>query len=141
MGDFIRVIIAWVLLHCMSVSLAILGFERTIRLTLHHARAGRCVPAEMHDELADRVARAVKHAKRWHMRLTTEDCLPVALTGMCMLRRLGVEADLVLGVRRYPFAAHAWVVAAERVIDFPPNEYKRFYAVNMSTGAQSAPRC
>jgi len=36
-------------------------------------------------------------------------CLQLSATYVCMLRRQGVPAELVIGVRTYPFQAHAWV--------------------------------
>jgi hypothetical protein len=53
----------------------------------------------------------------------------VSLAGVCLLRRGGVSARLGLGVTRYPFSAHAWVVVGDHVIDFPPNKYQAYYAV------------
>lgn len=135
MRDIVAAVVAWTLLHCMSLSLAVLGFQRTLQLTRRLAPEVEREAADdvlVHDALVQRVVRAIGRAKRWHLRMTAEDCLPVALTGMCMLRRLGAQADLVLGVRTFPFHAHAWVEAERQVIDFPPNKYKHFSGVNMT---------
>jgi hypothetical protein len=42
-------------------------------------------------------------------RLGPDDCLPRSLALFALLARCGVPARHRIGVRRYPFAAHAWV--------------------------------
>jgi hypothetical protein len=128
-----QTITAWVILHWMTTSLAVRGFERTLRVARTSRPAGRGVSRGV-DALVQRTAESVERAKRWHVRKNTEDCLPVALASMYLLRRRGIEADLVLGVKRYPFDAHAWVVVGERVVDFPADKYKQFVGVNMTSG-------
>jgi hypothetical protein len=64
--------------------------------------------------------------------MTVDDCLPVALTGTCLLRWYGLDARLILGVKSHPFLAHAWVKVDERVMDFPPDMYKAYTPVDMS---------
>ena len=51
---------------------------------------------------------AVQTATRYYYR-RRRDCLPRALTACLLLWRLGVPATLHIGVKRYPFGAHAWV--------------------------------
>jgi len=36
-------------------------------------------------------------------------CLTYSAGAVCLLRLFGFPAECVLGVKRYPFAAHAWV--------------------------------
>lgn len=43
-------------------------------------------------------------------------CLPQALAGAVLLRRHGYAAEVVIGVRNGPFAAHAWLVHDGRVV-------------------------
>jgi hypothetical protein len=129
---------AWLCLHGMSILLAVCGFDRTYRLAtgsvarrVRHGRAaGDGAPPALADVVA-KVTRALVDAKRWHLRMTEDDCLPVALTGMWLLRWRGLEGHLVLGVKRYPFGAHAWVQVHECVIDFPPDMHKQFVGINM----------
>lgn len=47
---------------------------------------------------------------------TEDDCLALASAKVEFLLRLGVEARCVIGVRRNPFAAHAWAQHSEFVI-------------------------
>lgn len=130
-SDIVTVFVAWVLLHGMSASLALVGFDRTLQLTRRIAPDPERTGAGGDVALVRRVSRAIGRAKRWHLRMTPDDCLPVALAGVCMLRRLGVPADLVLGVQTFPFDAHAWVEAGRHIIDFPSDRYTRFSGVKM----------
>lgn len=50
---------------------------------------------------------AVARAALWYPRVTL--CLPRAAAATRLLRRRGVAAKMVIGVRHTPFAAHAWV--------------------------------
>ena len=55
-----------------------------------------------------RTIEAVRTATRYYYR-RRRDCLPRALTACLLLWRGGVPATLQIGVKRYPFGAHAWV--------------------------------
>jgi len=45
----------------------------------------------------------------WISRGAARDCLPRSLALFAYLRRCGLPAKHVIGVKRFPFAAHAWV--------------------------------
>ena len=53
----------------------------------------------------------VRAENLWLSRLSPNDCLPRSLALFRYLRGEGVAAEHVIGVRRVPFAAHAWVEA------------------------------
>ena len=44
-------------------------------------------------------------------------CLQRAAVTVCLLRRHGVTAELVIGAQQSPFKAHAWVEVSGRVIN------------------------
>lgn len=44
-------------------------------------------------------------------------CLQRAATTTCLLRRLGISAEMVIGIQQCPFRAHAWVEIAGRVVN------------------------
>ena len=67
------------------------------------------------------------------------DCLPRALTIYHLARRRGLATSLVVGVKKPPFAAHAWVEIAGRVVSDYGEEACE-YTVMMSTdGGPAAP--
>jgi transglutaminase superfamily protein len=44
-------------------------------------------------------------------------CLHRSAAATCLLRRLGVPAQMVIGVQQFPFRAHAWVEVDGRVVN------------------------
>jgi len=76
--------------------------------------------ASEHDDASLAAAvRAFTRAEHFVVsRLGPDDCLPRSLALFVFLCRCGVPARHRIGVRRYPFAAHAWVEdGAGRVVD------------------------
>jgi len=59
---------------------------------------------------------SVRTASRYYYRRRL-DCLPRSLAIYVLLRRQGVPATLRIGVKRFPFAAHAWVECLGEVLD------------------------
>jgi hypothetical protein len=47
-------------------------------------------------------------------------CLQRSAATACLLRQYGVPADLVIGIQKLPFKAHAWVEADGRVVNDKP---------------------
>jgi hypothetical protein len=122
----------------MSLSLAVAGFDRTCRMATRGSRARRSLPSGVDlDAIVADVTQSLTIAKRLHLRSTVDDCLPVALTGACLLRWYGLDGRLILGVKGYPFLAHAWVEVDDRVIDFPPDMYKAYRPIDMSRNGQN----
>jgi Transglutaminase-like superfamily len=92
------------LLAWTRVSLKVLGFRRTIRFARWRGqragiRAPRSTPAA--------IARAVTVAGAFFPGRAV--CLEQSVTLFQVLRRLGHQAELRIGVQPYPFLAHAWV--------------------------------
>lgn len=56
-------------------------------------------------------------------------CLQRSATAACLLRLRGVQAQLVIGARRMPFGAHAWVELEGRVVNDSPVVRKRFVVI------------
>lgn len=58
-------------------------------------------------------------AVRWARRLLPGEvkCLPRAATCTYMMRRRGLAARLVIGVRNQPFDAHAWTEVNDTVVN------------------------
>jgi hypothetical protein len=47
----------------------------------------------------------------------TGDCLKRSLSLTAVLRSRGIDAALCLGVRKFPFSAHAWVEVGDTVVN------------------------
>ena len=87
----------------------------------------RLVCRKKGSEIITAVHRAAQWTVRWSPGRAT--CLPVALAGVTILRRLGVPAVLSIGVASRPlFEAHAWVEVNGRAVldpeEFLPDVWK-----------------
>lgn len=99
----------------LDLGFRLFGFARVYRLVQWWSRrygAGQSVTWE---PVVGRTLEAVAVATRYYWRRRL-DCLPRALTVFLLLRRKGVPATLRIGVKRFPFAAHAWVECRESTI-------------------------
>jgi Transglutaminase-like superfamily len=66
------------------------------------------------DAIVDRAEAAVNRAVMWYPRHA--ECLPRSIVLTHLLRRWGVAATMVIGIRAMPFYAHAWVEVDGRVV-------------------------
>ena len=117
---------ALVLFVLMDVGFRCVGFSLVARVLGDYARriGGRKRPLDDFGLPARRTFAAVCIATRYYYRRRL-DCLPKALATHCLLLAQGVPAELCLGVKRYPFAGHAWVeVAGVRLDDSPSALYR-----------------
>ena len=47
-------------------------------------------------------------------------CLQRSAATACLLRKFGIPAQMIIGVRRMPFKAHAWVEVNSKVVNDKP---------------------
>ena len=66
-------------------------------------------------ETSERVKDAIECACVWYPR--TSLCLPRSAVATCLLRDEGVPAQMVIGVQKIPFKAHAWVEVEGQVVN------------------------
>jgi hypothetical protein len=71
----------------------------------------------------NRVVEEVRTATRYYYRRRL-DCLPRAMAVYILLRRRGVPATLRIGVKRYPFGAHAWVECLGEALDDATDDWQ-----------------
>ena len=57
-------------------------------------------------------------------------CLQRSAACVYLLRRRGFPANLVLGVRTFPFEAHAWAELRGKVLNDSENFVRRFLVLN-----------
>ena len=101
-------IIAWLWLGFFRVALWLLPFQMVNRLMGRMSRNMNKRPG-VGPEAAGQIAAAIRRASRLVPRAT---CLPQALAALAMFKRLGLPADLHIGVAKDEegrFQAHAWV--------------------------------
>ena len=101
---------AWTLLLLFDVIEKTLGFQRLYRLLSRAPRRrGQARPAT-----TERLCDAVNAASVCYVRRVR--CLQSAAAAVCLLRFHRIPADLVIGIRRLPFSAHAWVEVDRQVV-------------------------
>jgi hypothetical protein len=72
----------------------------------------------------EQICAAVDMACIWYWKEAL--CLQRSAATACLLKRLGVTAQLVIGAQQMPFKAHAWVEVEGRVVndkDYTPEMY------------------
>jgi hypothetical protein len=61
------------------------------------------------------ICRAVDIACTWYWKEVL--CLQRSAATVCLLRRSGIAAQMVIGIQQMPLQAHAWVEAEGRVVN------------------------
>jgi hypothetical protein len=74
----------------------------------------------------ERICSALDLAAIWYWKEVL--CLQRSAATVCLLRRHGVGAHMIIGVQQLPFKAHAWVEVEGRVVNDKPYMHE-MYAV------------
>lgn len=108
----------------MDLVLKVAGFDRFHRFVrrVPTLRAG----ARSHERAAA-LCRAVDRAAGFYFKRAW--CLQRSAAATCLLRLHGYPAELVIGVRRMPFMAHAWVEVDGAVVNDDPHVQKIHTAI------------
>jgi hypothetical protein len=109
--------IAWLLLAITGATLSVGGFGALRRLVNAWPTRRRASSRELRDRLALEIRAAIRGACAYY--LTKTWCLQKSAALVCLLRWHGVPAEVVIGVTRLPFQAHAWVEADRAVLNGP----------------------
>lgn len=96
---------------------------RKLHSKVHKCSVSRC-PPNLHT--LEQICRAVDLACIWYWKRVL--CLQRSAATVCLLRRYGVPARMVIGVQQTPFRAHAWVELEGRVVNDKPY-MRELYAV------------
>ncbi|HYW54151.1 MAG TPA: lasso peptide biosynthesis B2 protein [Dongiaceae bacterium] len=105
---------AWRCLAGTALLLRRGGFATAYRVSTSLAPAPRGAAA---DGALDRALAAFARAENFFVpRRAPDDCLPRSLALFRFLRMMGLPAEHVIGCRRAPFFAHAWVECGGRVV-------------------------
>ena len=96
--------------------------------TLKRLQQIQVLPAERQSRLEHALHRMlhVYRASRRVLSQGKDDCLPRSLALAVALRRLGVDAEICFGVRKFPFSAHAWLEACGKVINETPTKVQQY---------------
>jgi hypothetical protein len=69
-------------------------------------------------ETVERICSAVDVACIWYWRQVL--CLQRSAATACLLKKYGVPAQMIIGIQKLPFKAHAWVEVDGRVVNDKP---------------------
>lgn len=116
---------AVLLLTTADAILRIAGFSSLHRIVKHWKLVMN--PAATAELIAKGCA-TVDRACTWHPK--QEVCLQRSAVAACLLRSLGVPAEMVIGVHKMPFYCHAWVEVAGRVVNDHENVKKFFHVLS-----------
>lgn len=105
MRSIVRSCSALAILLLMDGALHLAGFRRFQGIVRWWPTVGAAAPGTTKARAAE-TYQAVDRARTWYFKRSW--CLQSAATVVCLARLRGVPAELVLGVRKFPFQAHAW---------------------------------
>lgn len=114
---------AWISLLLVDLLMRSVGFDRFHRLVRTWPTCGR---QSGDSDAVQRTCAAVDRAATYYFRRAW--CLQRSATTVLLLRLRGIAAELVIGARKLPFAAHAWVEVGGRVANNSP-VVKELYTV------------
>lgn len=109
-----RVAFAWCLLALSDLALKGGGFQRFYRLMSRWPTVGRTEPADRM-RVTLQASAAVDRARLYYFKRAW--CLQTAAAAVCFIRLKGVDAKLVVGVRKIPFYAHAWAEVDGQIVN------------------------
>lgn len=113
LGHALLCIVAWSGIAATTLFVKLAGFRRV------HALVRRWPVRNVRRRReACEVWAAIDAAARFALKPI--QCLERAVITACMLRTFGHPAEMVVGVQRVPFYAHAWVELDGRIITDPP---------------------
>lgn len=108
------------------VAYDLLGFSRNFarmhRFVSRWKVSHRMPPADV----VDRVCNAINYARVVYPKRVL--CLQNSAVTTCLLRSLGVSAEMVMGAQKVPFKAHAWTEINGRAIN-EPRDVQKIYGI------------
>lgn len=120
---------AWWSLWCVTRSLAQQGFSKTYNAALHlpkfqEIRTGK--PAAL---LASALRAFARGENFLYLKKAPRDCLPRSLALFRFLRSLGLPVEHCIGLKQFPFLAHAWTEYQGEVLHDDPHNQERFTVI------------
>lgn len=115
LGEHLVAMLAFGVLVAMDVLMRGFGFRRFHGLVQRIPRIGK---VDRDPERIELLCTAVDRAATYYFRRAW--CLQRSAATTCLLRLRGVAAEMVIGVKKIPFYAHAWVEVEGRVVNDHP---------------------
>jgi hypothetical protein len=77
-----------------------------------------CFPPVSSSESTERICAVIDMACVWYPKHVL--CLQRSAATACLLRKYGVRSQMVIGVQKLPFKAHAWVEVEGQIVNDKP---------------------
>ena len=123
LGERLWAAAAWVGLVIFDVLMKALTFRRFHDLVRRFPTL-RAKSLQAGSDTVEGICSAVDRAAVFYFKRAW--CLQRSALTTCLLRLRGVPAEMVIGVQKMPFAAHAWVEREGQVLNDLPMVQKRF---------------
>jgi hypothetical protein len=121
---------AWWSLVRTKLALSRNGFCTTYNSALTMTYPGQAAEDDAGGQALERALTAFAAAENFfHLRKAPLDCLPRSLALFAFLRRAGLPACHCIGVRPFPFSAHAWTECHGRVVHDDELNRNRFTVI------------
>lgn len=117
LGEVVHAACAWCLLVLIDLVVKLAGFHRFYNIVRSCPTIGD-VPAHARAKVARRACSAVDRASVYYFKRAW--CLQRSAAAVCFLRLCGIRGELVIGVQKIPFYAHAWAEVDGRVVNDHP---------------------
>lgn len=111
-----RTVFGWCLLAFADVVVKAAGFPRFYRMVEKWPTRGAVAP-ERRGARAEEICTAVDRARTAYFKHAW--CLQRAAASVLYLRLCGIPGELVIGVRKIPFYAHAWTEVDGAIVNDP----------------------
>jgi hypothetical protein len=109
----VQVSCAWCLLAVVDAALRLASFSRFYKM-MERWPTIRSAPASVRATRTTECCAAVDRARSYYFKHVL--CLQSAAATVSFLRLRGVQAQLVIGARTFPFCAHAWAEVDGQVV-------------------------
>jgi len=121
---------ALLLFLLIDAGLYFFGFDRVTQRALAGSKRSKRRVGSAEDPYVGRAVAAVQIATRMYYR-NRLDCLPKSLALFLLLKKK-VHVDFCLGVKKFPFAGHAWIEYQGQVIGDSPTRIRAYTLLSRS---------
>jgi hypothetical protein len=125
-GSALTTMAAWIALASVDLVLRLGGFGALYKVVAWWPTVGEA-PLDTRASRTERACLAVARAQSFYLKRAW--CLQSAAAAVLLLRSRGVRGELVIGVRKLPFRAHAWAEVDQRVVINTEARLQEFYTV------------
>lgn len=120
---------AWSRLFRVTRSLSSRGFSWTYTAVLQEAHAYTIRSCNQEQALVAAVTAFARAEEFFNLRTAPADCLPRSLALFQFMRGVGLPAEHCIGVRQFPFSAHAWTEFRGHVVHDDSQNQERYTVI------------